>query len=238
MNEWMEADTWNQRSESYTNRMERWLDDSEQQLWSHRLHSLLGEAGALHVLDIGTGSGFLAIPLSRLGHQVTGLDFSEDMLRIAAKRSSIMGLDCNFVHGRADELPFADEAFDAIVSRHLLPYLSDRPYVLEEWLRVLKPDGRLVIWDGDWIARNIVPYALKKRNGLTGSPRRQGIVKRQGQIRRFGSSNSLRHGVTEDLIAAGFCDIQSCELEEAAISGLGRAVTLACEKIVISARKP
>jgi ubiquinone/menaquinone biosynthesis C-methylase UbiE len=238
MSEWLQADTWNRRSEAYANRMERWLDDPEQRQWRRRLQSMLGATGSLKVLDVGTGSGFLAIPLARLGHRVTGLDFAEHMLRIAAKRAGDMELDCDFVQGRADRLPFADETFHAIVSRHLLPYLTNRPSALEEWLRVLKPGGRLVIWDGDWTARNLVPYALKKRSGVTNRPRRQGIVKRQGKIRSQGASTSLRNGITEELFAAGFRDIQSCEQQEAAISGLARDVALACEKLAISAFKP
>lgn len=239
MNAWLEEQGWNERAAAYANRIDGLLHAPEQQhQWSRRLQSMLGEASGLKVLDIGTGSGFLAVPLTRLGHRVTGLDFSEKMVRIATEKTSSMGLDSVFVRGRAEKLPFADGEFDAIVSRHLLHYLSNRRLVLEEWLRVLKPGGRIAIWDGDWMARNIAPYALMQWTGEKRGPRRAGILKRQGKIRKADASGLMRDDVTADLLAAGFRDIQSHERQDEALSGLGKEARLACERLVIAARKP
>lgn len=239
MNAWLDASAWSGRAAAYASRTDRlWHTPEQISMWSLRLRSMLGEGESLDVLDIGTGPGLLAVPLSRLGHRVTGLDFSERMVSIAADRARGLGLDAEFVHGRAEKLPFADAVFDAVVCRHLLPYVSDRRQALAEWRRVLKPGARLVIWDGDWTARNLAPYALMQWTDKQRSPRRHGIVKRQAPIRRARSSESLRDEATADLLAAGFCDILSREREDESLSGLGQEATLACEKLVITARKP
>jgi ubiquinone/menaquinone biosynthesis C-methylase UbiE len=239
MSAWQEESVWSKRAVAYANQMDRlWNTPDQLRKWCLRLQTILGEAAVLDVLDIGTGPGFLAVPLSWLGHRVTGLDFSEDMVRIAAERASGMGLNAAFVQGRADKLPFAEGAFDAVVCRHLLPYVSDRRQALKEWLRILKPGGRMAIWDGDWTARNLAPYAQMQWTDRKRVPRRQGIVKRQGTVRSLHAPASMRDEVMADLLAAGFIDIHSREREDEALSGLGEEALLACEKLVIAARKP
>jgi arsenite methyltransferase len=102
-----------------------------------------------HVLDIGSGHGFLAAEMAdEVGPdgRVTGVDPSETMLAMAGRR----GAPVEYVAGDALALPFPDETFDAAVATQVYEYIADMPAALAEARRVLRPGGRLLILDTDW----------------------------------------------------------------------------------------
>jgi arsenite methyltransferase len=104
------------------------------------------------VLDVGCGPGFyVAELLETVGAEgsVVGLDVSRDMLGVAAKRTEGHA-NVEFHEGRATALPVADESFDRALSVQVLEYVEDVPAALSEMRRVLRPGGRLVLWDVDW----------------------------------------------------------------------------------------
>lgn len=98
-----------------------------------------------HVLDLGCGTGTLSAALSRLGYNVVGIDQSHAMLRIA--NSKYIGLH---VQAIASELPFFDEQFDAVITIATLHHFVDHEVIkssIYEALRVIRPEGHLLIWD-------------------------------------------------------------------------------------------
>jgi arsenite methyltransferase len=105
-----------------------------------------------HVLDVGCGPGFLVTELlDQVGidGSITGVDGSRAMLAVAAKR--VDGHDNVVLHeADATTLPVLDGAFDAAVSVQVLEYVPDVAAALAEIHRVLRPGGRIVIWDVDW----------------------------------------------------------------------------------------
>ena len=105
--------------------------------------------GRLKILDVGTGTGAAAIAMALLGHEVTGVDLSSNMIGRARKNAAAMKLDIRFLNTAAGELPFADESFDAVVSRNLTWALPEPEETLRQWRRVLKPGGRLLYWDAN-----------------------------------------------------------------------------------------
>jgi len=105
--------------------------------------------GRLRVLDVGTGPGTVAMAMALLGHEVTGVDLTSNMLRRARENAAALGLDIRFLNTAADELPFADGSFDVVVSRNLTWALPDPKGTLLRWRRVLRPGGRLLYWDGN-----------------------------------------------------------------------------------------
>jgi ubiquinone/menaquinone biosynthesis C-methylase UbiE len=140
---------WNLRSSSYGSD----VSPEELSAWRTCLTPLCTDKISgdrrLKVLDVGTGRGFLAMILSEMGHQVAGLDLSSGMLGFAKAGCHEKGAP-EFCLGDAERLPFQEESFDLIISRHLLWTLPNPLKAVGEWKRVLKTDGRLAAIDGLW----------------------------------------------------------------------------------------
>jgi arsenite methyltransferase len=107
-----------------------------------------------HVLDIGSGPGFLACEMAVVvGEEgsVHGIDPSDSMLAIAAHRERDPGAaPTEFRNGDAIDLPYPDARFDAVVSTQVYEYVEDMAAALAEARRVLRPGGRLLVLDTDW----------------------------------------------------------------------------------------
>ena len=87
--------------------------------WQQELMQILGDK-PLKILDMGTGTGFLAMNLTILGHEVTCLDFSEDMVSQARTKMQWHSLSWKLVMGDAEDPDFPDDIFDAVICRYLL----------------------------------------------------------------------------------------------------------------------
>lgn len=116
----------------------------EKEIWQDVTFQLLGPAKGSKVLDIGTGTGFLALLLAEMGHDVTGADWSERKLEIASKKINNSSTSIKFVIEDAEDLTFEDGQFDAVISRHLIWTLSDPYSAFKEWARVTKPGGKVM----------------------------------------------------------------------------------------------
>jgi ubiquinone/menaquinone biosynthesis C-methylase UbiE len=103
------------------------------------------------VLDVACGSGGPALRLARLaGCHVVGIDFQTEGIATARAAAAQAGLTAQATfeqHDATRPLPFPDASFDAVVCIDAINHLPDRPAVLREWWRVLKPGGRLVFTD-------------------------------------------------------------------------------------------
>lgn len=134
---------WNQKGGGYDNvGAHGTKTPEEKKLWQQILGRL--GPGRLSVLDVGTGTGFLAIMLAEMGHRVTGFDWSDTMLAQARVKAEEAKLAVSFVEGDAEALPFGTGEFDVVVARHLLWTLTDPQRALSEWARVLKPGGMIL----------------------------------------------------------------------------------------------
>ena len=122
---------------------ERWLSSMESQFPDKPKEEM-------RVLDIGTGPGFMAILLAQAGYSPDAVDCTAGMLAEAKKNASEYSDRIRFHLMNADALDFADATFDVIVSRNLTWNLPDPCICYAEWLRVLKPGGRVVIFDANW----------------------------------------------------------------------------------------
>jgi SAM-dependent methyltransferase len=116
------------------------------------VHNALDAQSGDRVLDVGCGPGFYVSELlEKVGPDgsVVGVDVSRDMLAVAARRTE--GHDnVEFHAGVATTLPLADQSCDRAVSVQVLEYVDEVPAALREMQRVLRPGGRLVLWDVDW----------------------------------------------------------------------------------------
>ncbi|MEO8483064.1 MAG: class I SAM-dependent methyltransferase [Acidobacteriota bacterium] len=95
------------------------------------------------VADLACGTGVVAVTAARLGAKVTGLDLTPELLTRARLNASIAEVDIDFHEGDVEKLPFADAAFDVVVSQFGHMFAPRPDVALAEMLRVLKPGGTL-----------------------------------------------------------------------------------------------
>jgi SAM-dependent methyltransferase len=96
------------------------------------------------VLDAGAGTGRITSTLRNSGHRAISLDYSMEMLRTAAVAASKHGAHAPSIQGDVFKLPFADNAFDSVVSMTVLRHFPQWREILAEYLRVVRPGGRVV----------------------------------------------------------------------------------------------
>ena len=103
-----------------------------------------------NVLDVATGTGNVAIPAAAAGARVVGLDLTPELLEVGRRRAEQVGVTVEWVEGDAEALPFADEAFDRVLSvfgvqfapRHEVVAGELVPVVGRDRHRVRVPDRR------------------------------------------------------------------------------------------------
>lgn len=147
-------DYWTNRAESYSQENLEELAGPLWPVWLSVIESHMPERDTpkdrIKVLDVGTGPGFFAIILARAGYQVTAVDYTEEMLRKAKQNAGALAGRIQWRQMDAQNLDFEDHVFDLVVSRNLTWNLEQPKRAYSEWVRVLKPGGRLLNFDANW----------------------------------------------------------------------------------------
>ena len=150
------ASYWGTRAEGYSEVNEKELAGSQREAWLHVLEEQFPEKKKeeMKILDIGTGPGFFPMILSEAGYTVTAVDYTEEMLEKAKEnlgKYTKYGLErVTLQRMDAQNLEFADETFDVVISRNLTWNLEKPEQAYQEWMRVLKPGGVLLNFDANW----------------------------------------------------------------------------------------
>ena len=130
----------------------------------------------MHLLDVGCGIGGPARYFAERGCQVTGIDLTEEFIRVAESLTRKLKLEHNarFRQGSALELPFDSGTFDGAYTIHVGMNLSDKNGVFREVARVLKPGARFTIFDimrvGEGALMLPVPWAATSETSFVASP--------------------------------------------------------------------
>ena len=140
---------WSQDAENYGNIIQDELASFRVEAWQKLLREKM-PADTHRVLDLGCGPAFFSIILAKMGLEVTGVDCAEGMLAQARQLIGLTGVSVDLQQMDINHLDFAAGSFDVIVSRNVTWTLSNPWQVYEECKRLLRPGGRLLLFDANW----------------------------------------------------------------------------------------
>ncbi|MCU0758625.1 MAG: class I SAM-dependent methyltransferase [Steroidobacteraceae bacterium] len=113
------------------------------------------------LLELGVGTGRIALPVAAAGCEIVGLDLSADMLgALASRLPGFAGAPLWLVRGNVVALPFGARTFDAVMATHVLHLVPDWRAVLGELARVLRPGG-LILLGRDWVDPESMPGRIR-----------------------------------------------------------------------------
>lgn len=161
-----------EKTEDVVAREYRKLADRYDERWAFYVEATLRETlrrmdlqQSDRILDVACGTGTLLQMISALNQEahLFGIDLSTEMLSVANSR---LGSAAELCEGRADELPFDSGSFDTVVSTSAFHFFRQPEIALSEMLRVLQPNGRLIItdWCNDFLACRICDRLLRVFN--------------------------------------------------------------------------
>lgn len=134
-----------------------------------------------HVLDIGCGLGRTASYLAKTyGCRVVGVDLSQDMVDRSRERARKEGVEDRVVFRVADaqNLPFEDETFDAVIGESVTLFVADKPQAASEYVRVTKPGGYVGFNETTWVKtpppQELVEYTRRAFGANAEIPAAQG----------------------------------------------------------------
>jgi 2-polyprenyl-3-methyl-5-hydroxy-6-metoxy-1,4-benzoquinol methylase len=141
-----------------------WLTVDEQE----RFLAMLGLSAGQKLLDVGCGAGGPVLrAAARTGCSVVGVDVHEQAIataRTLADRRGLVGAATFFVADASRRLPFDDAAFDAITCIDAINHLPDRQKAVGDWVRMLKPGGRLLVTDPTIVTGPVAHHELATRS--------------------------------------------------------------------------
>jgi demethylmenaquinone methyltransferase / 2-methoxy-6-polyprenyl-1,4-benzoquinol methylase len=127
--------------------LNRFLSFGIDRFWRREAVRVVSETNPKRILDVATGTADLAISLKQSlpNAEVIGVDFAEPMLEFGRKKVARLNLTLPLLQGDGLNLNYPDNSFDALTIAYGIRNFSDRKRGLEEFYRVLKPGGRVVI---------------------------------------------------------------------------------------------
>ena len=141
---------WEKRSGDFLEHKRAELHSPMSERWLYEIKNQLPQDRNLRILDVGCGAGFFSVLLAKEGYQVTGVDLTPDMVENARTLAEEEKTDCEFFVMDAENLRFADESFDVVISRNLTWILPDVKSAYREWVRVLKKGGIFLNFDANY----------------------------------------------------------------------------------------
>ena len=153
---------WTDGAVNYSNSVKNELNSEMKQIWTDMILAHAPEKEKLDILDVGTGPGFFAIIMALAGHEITAIDFTEEMLEQAKSNAASEGVKPAFKLSDGHSINAPDASYDLIISRNLTWTLIDAEKAYTEWKRVLRPGGKIIIFDANWNMRYFDKEYMKK----------------------------------------------------------------------------
>ncbi|MCR5581133.1 MAG: class I SAM-dependent methyltransferase [Pseudobutyrivibrio sp.] len=144
---------WTKRADGFYDLRLDEIESNKADRWRQEIIKLLPDRGLLKILDVGCGAGFFEVILGKLGHEITGIDLTEEMIAKANLMIARYGLDTAKVQaivGDAEHLNYEDDTFDVVITRNLTWTLPHPVEAYSEWNRVLKKGGILINFDAEY----------------------------------------------------------------------------------------
>lgn len=158
---------WNKRAEGYSISNRESLESNEKKQYEDFLKKYILSKNNFKTIDMGCGPGFLAILLAKLGCESYAFDCTENMLLKAEENANDLNVKIQTIQGDAQNPDFEDNTFDLLVSRNLIWNLEDPEKAYKEWIRILKPGGKLIIFDGNHYCYMFDEKYMEERKSTT-----------------------------------------------------------------------
>ena len=135
------------------------LIGSRLQIVGETLCEALDLRSSMRVLDVAAGNGNATIAAARRWCEVTSTDYVPSLLDSARRRAEANGFDIDFRQADAENLPFADAAFDAVLSTFGVMFTPDQDKAASEMVRVCRPGGRIGM--ANWTPESFIGQVFK-----------------------------------------------------------------------------
>lgn len=208
---------WSARAETFDSQPGHEIfSEAERAAWHALLRRHIGDGDGREALDLACGTAVVSHLLDDLGFRVTGMDWAEPMLERARAKARARGRAIRFLMGDAENTMELDHSYDVITNRHLVWTLVDPLSAFREWHRLLRPGGRLLIVDGDFVnpglvarlARRVSRWLTSTGNAQNGPSAETLAGTHQGILSRVYFSGGARAEAVVDLLRqAGFAGI-------------------------------
>lgn len=140
---------WSKRAEGYSISNKESLNSNEKEQYEEFFLKHISTDKKLKTIDMGCGPGFLAILLADMGYDSFAFDCTENMLLKAEENAKDLGVKVTTIKGDAQDPKIEDNTFDLLVSRNLVWNLDNPEKAYKEWIRIVKPGGKIIIFDGN-----------------------------------------------------------------------------------------
>lgn len=158
---------WNRRAEGYSISNRESLENNEKNEYEEILKKYISPKNNFKAIDMGCGPGFLAIILAGLGCEAYAFDCTENMLLKAEENANGLGVKIHTIQGDAQKPNFEDNTFDLLVTRNLIWNLENPEKAYKEWIRILKPGGKLIVFDGNHYCYMFDERYMEERKSVT-----------------------------------------------------------------------